>query len=57
LAILRKKLYVCPILDGFRDRDISLHSSRIVDKQEILRTVSNMSNYCSSDRVGTVYLV
>jgi hypothetical protein len=34
-----------------------LYSSKIVNKKEILRTVSNTSIYYSSDRVGTVYLV
>jgi hypothetical protein len=32
---------MCPIPNGFRDRAISLHSSRIVDKKEILPSVSN----------------
>jgi hypothetical protein len=34
-AILIKKLYMymCPIPNGFRDRAISLYSSKIVDKQ------------------------
>jgi hypothetical protein len=48
---------MCPILNGFRDRDISLYSSKIVDKKEILRTVSNTNLYCSSDKADTVYLV
>jgi hypothetical protein len=58
-AILSKKfyMYMCPIPKGFRDRAISLYSSKIVDKKEILRTVSNTGIYCSSDKVGTVYLV
>jgi hypothetical protein len=30
-----------PILDSFRGRAVSLYSSKIVDKIEILRTVSN----------------
>jgi hypothetical protein len=50
-------MYTCPILNGFRDRAISLYSPKIVDKNEILRTVSNTGIYCSSDKVGTVYLV
>jgi hypothetical protein len=50
-------MYMCPLPDGFRDRAISLYSSKIVDKKEILRTVSNTGIYCSSDKVGTVYLV
>jgi hypothetical protein len=33
------------------------YSCKIVDKKEILRTVSNTGIYCSSDKVGTVYLV
>jgi hypothetical protein len=32
---------MCPIPNGFRDRAISLHSSKAVDKKEVLRTVSN----------------
>jgi hypothetical protein len=60
-AILSKKVYIyiymCPIPNGFRDRDISLYNSKIVDKKEILRTVSITGIYCSSDKVGTVYLI
>jgi hypothetical protein len=50
-------MYACPIPNGFRDRATSLDSSKIVDNKEILRTVSNTRIYCSSDKVGTVYLV
>jgi hypothetical protein len=32
---------MCPITNGFRDRAISLYSSKIVDKKEKLRIVSN----------------
>jgi hypothetical protein len=46
---------VCPILSGFQDRVISLYSCKLVDKKEILCTVSNTGIYCSSDKVGTVY--
>jgi predicted transport protein len=35
---------------------VSLHSSKIVDEKDILRTVSNTGIYCSSDKV-TFYLV
>jgi hypothetical protein len=28
-------MYMCPILNGFRDRGISLYSYKIVDKKEI----------------------
>jgi hypothetical protein len=58
-VILAKKMhmYMSPIPNGFRDRVISLYSSKIVDKKEILRTVSNTGIYCSSDKVGTVYIV
>jgi hypothetical protein len=57
-VILSKKLYtyMCPIPNSFRDRVISLYSSTIVDKKEILHTVSNTGIYCSSEKVGTVYL-
>jgi hypothetical protein len=44
-----------PIPNGFRDRAISLYSSKTVDKKEILRTVSDNGIYCSSEKVGTVY--
>jgi hypothetical protein len=50
-------MYMCHVPNGFRDRAISLYSCKIVDKKEILRTVSNTGIYCSSDKVGTVYLV
>jgi hypothetical protein len=48
---------MCPILIGFRDTAISLYSSKIVDKEAILCTVANSGIYCSSEKVGTVYLV
>jgi hypothetical protein len=35
----------------------ALFSSKVVDKKEMLRTVSNIGIYCSSYKVGTVYLV
>jgi hypothetical protein len=56
LVILSEKVYMCrcPIPNGFRDRTISLYSSKIVDKKEILRTVSNTGIYCSSEKFGTV---
>jgi hypothetical protein len=44
-------MHMCPIPNGFRDRAISLYSSKIVNKKEILRI------YCSSDNVAIVYLV
>jgi hypothetical protein len=50
-------IYMSPISNRFRDRAISRYSSKIVDKEEILRTVSNTDIYCSSDSVGTLYLV
>jgi hypothetical protein len=49
-------MYLCLILNGFRDRAISLYGPKIVDKEEILRTVSNTGIYFSSDKLGTVYL-
>jgi hypothetical protein len=36
---------------------VYIHNSKTVDEKEILRTVSNASIYCSSDKVATVYLV
>jgi hypothetical protein len=50
-------VYVCLISIGFRDTAISLYSSKIVDKKEIKRAVSNTGVYCSSDRVRSMYLV
>jgi hypothetical protein len=50
-------MYMCYIPNGFRDRAISLYSLKIVDKKEILRTVSNTGISCSSDKVDTVYVV
>jgi hypothetical protein len=50
-------MYMCLIPNDFRGRAISLYSSKIFDKKEILRTVSNAGIYCSTDKVGTVYLV
>jgi hypothetical protein len=38
---------MCPIPNGFWDGAVSLYSSKIVDKKEILRTVSNTGIYCS----------
>jgi hypothetical protein len=59
LVILSKK--VCndtrPLANGFGDGAISLYRCKTVDKKEILHTVSNSGIYCSSDKVGTVYLV
>jgi hypothetical protein len=48
---------MCPILNCFPDRAISLYRSKIVEKKEILCTVSNTGIYCSSDKIGTAYLV
>jgi hypothetical protein len=58
-VILSKKayMYMHPIPNGFHDRAISLYSSKTIDNKEILHTVSNTSIYCSSDKVGTVYVV
>jgi hypothetical protein len=56
-AVLSKKTYMCPIPKGFRDRAISLYSFELFDKKEILRTVSNTSIHCSSDKVGSIYQV
>jgi hypothetical protein len=52
---IRKSM--CPIPNSFRDRAILLYGSKTVNKKEILRTVSNISIYFSSEKVGVVYLV
>jgi hypothetical protein len=58
-AILSKIIFidVCPIPNGFRGCVISLYISKIVDKKNILRTVSNTGIYSSSDKIGRVCLV
>jgi hypothetical protein len=48
---------MCPIPNCFRERVVSLYTSRIFDKKERLHTVSNNGIYCLSNKVGTVYLV
>jgi hypothetical protein len=35
----------------------TIYSSKIVEKEGMLRTVSNIGICCSCDKVGTVYLV
>jgi hypothetical protein len=50
-------MYMCPVPNGFRERDISLYSSKIDDKKETLHTVSNSAIYCSCDKVGKLYLI
>jgi hypothetical protein len=47
VILSRSCICTCPIPNCFRDRAISLYSSKIVGKKEILRI------YCSSDKVGT----
>jgi hypothetical protein len=44
-------MYTCPIPNGFRDRTISLYSSKIFHKKELLHTVSKAGIYCSSDKI------
>jgi hypothetical protein len=55
-VILSKKLYVFPVLNGFRAGAVSQFSSKTV-KKEVLRTVSNTGICCPSDKVGTVYVI
>jgi hypothetical protein len=57
VSVFLSKKYTRPIPNRFHNGDISLYSSKIVDKEEVLLTVSNTGIYCSSDKVGTVYLV
>jgi hypothetical protein len=57
--ILSKNMCICmcTISNGFRYRAISLYSSIIVDKKEILRTVSTIGIYHSIDKLSTDYLL
>jgi hypothetical protein len=41
-------VYMHPIPNGFRDRAISQYSSKIVDKKEILHTVSKKKVKCKA---------
>jgi hypothetical protein len=43
--------------ERFPNRAIPLNRSKTVNKKEILRTVSNIGIYCSSEEVGAVCLV
>ena len=49
-------MYMCPTLNSFRDRAISMYSWKIVAKG-MLCIVSNIGIYCSSDKVGIFYPV
>jgi hypothetical protein len=54
-VILSKKcVCTCVLFQTFRDGAVSLNSSKIVDKKEILHTVSNTNIYCLSDKSSTV---
>jgi hypothetical protein len=55
----RKKKYICTcvLFRTVSEIVISLYGSKIVYKEELLRTVSNTGIYCYSDNVGTVYLL
>jgi hypothetical protein len=44
------------IPNGYRDRAISLYSSKTVYKKEVLCTVFDSGVYCSGDKFRTVYL-
>jgi hypothetical protein len=50
LFITRRNVYInmCSIPNRFRNRAIWMYNCKIVDKKEILRTVSNI--YCSSNK-------
>jgi hypothetical protein len=41
----------------YREPQEERYISKIVDKKEVLHTVSITGIYCSSDKVDTVYLV
>jgi hypothetical protein len=53
----KQRKCTCVLFRTVSETAISLYSSKIVYKKEILRTVSDTGIYCSSDKVGTVYLV
>jgi hypothetical protein len=38
-------MYICPVPNGFRNRAISLYTSKIFHKKETLRTVYNTGVY------------
>jgi hypothetical protein len=50
-------MHMYPIPNSFQDGAISLYSSKIVDKKEILHTVFNTGICSSSDKIGMVYPV
>jgi hypothetical protein len=61
VAVILSKIvymYMCFIPSSFQDTAVPLHSSKIVEKKEILLvcTVSSIGIYYSNDKVGTVYL-
>jgi len=47
----KASVFMCPIPNVFRDRVVLLYDCKIVDK-EILRIVSNIGVYCSSDKLA-----
>jgi hypothetical protein len=59
-VILSKKKYTCTCALFRTVSEVEIfHCTvrKIVDKKEIFLIVSNTGIYCSSDNVGTVYLV
>jgi hypothetical protein len=52
VPVILGKNFTCPVPNSFRDRAISLYSSKMVVKKEILRTVSNTGIYCSSYKLA-----
>jgi hypothetical protein len=44
-------MYMGSIPNVFRERNVSLYSSKIVDKKDILRTLSNIGIYCSTTKL------
>jgi hypothetical protein len=43
-------MFMYPIPNSLRARVISLYTFKILDKKDILHTVSNAGVYCSSDK-------
>jgi hypothetical protein len=53
----KKYVYMYSISTDFRDRTMSLYSSKIVHEREISRAVSNACIYCSNYKFGTNYVI
>jgi len=57
VILKKKKKHICACVLFRTASEISFYSCNTADKKEILRTASNTGIYCSSDKVGTVYII